>query len=93
MSIVQSVKRNVQVRGNDTATIFGDRHHSWMEFRERAARFAAGLKALGVARGDRVAILALNSDRYLEYYVAVPWADAVVVPLARVGPKPSSLTR
>src|SRR5215813_14858188 len=81
MSIVQSVKRNVQVRGNDTATIFGDRRHSWMEFRERAARLAAGLKALGVARGDRVAILALNSDRYLEYYVAVPWAGAVVVPL------------
>src|SRR5262249_61454694 len=23
----------------------------------------------------------LNSDRYLEYYVAVPWAGAVVVPL------------
>src|SRR5262249_22999298 len=67
--------------GNDTATIFGDRRHSWMEFRDRAARLAAGLKALGVARGDRVAILALNSDRYLEYYVAVPWAGAVVVPL------------
>lgn len=81
MSIVQSVKRNVQMRGNDTATIFGDRRHSWMEFRERAARLAAGLKALGVAPGDRVAILALNSDRYLEYYVAVPWAGAVVVPL------------
>ncbi len=52
-----------------------------MEFRERAARLAAGLKSLGIAPGDRVAILALNSDRYLEYYVAVPWAGAVVVPL------------
>jgi long-chain acyl-CoA synthetase len=93
MSIVQSVNRNVQVRGNDTATIFGDRRHSWMEFRERAARLAAGLKALGVARGDRVAILALNSDRYLEYYVecrgqAPSWCRST-----RVGPKPSSLTR
>jgi acyl-CoA synthetase (AMP-forming)/AMP-acid ligase II len=81
MSIVQSVKRNVQVRGNDTATIFGDRHRSWIEFRERVARLAAGLKGLGVAPGDRVAILALNSDRYLEYYAAVQWASAVVVPL------------
>jgi acyl-CoA synthetase (AMP-forming)/AMP-acid ligase II len=28
-----------------------------------------------------VAMLALNSDRYLEYLVAVPWADAVLVPV------------
>jgi acyl-CoA synthetase (AMP-forming)/AMP-acid ligase II len=81
MSIVQSVRRNVQVRGNDTATLFGDRRRSWGEFRERVSRVAAGLASLGVAPGDRVAILALNSDRYLEYYVAVPWAGAVVVPL------------
>ena len=33
------------------------------------------------AEGDRVAMLALNSDRYLEYYFAIPWAGAVVVPM------------
>ena len=81
MSIVQSVKRNVQNRGNGTATLFGDRGRSWGELRERVARLAGGLKSLGVAAGDRVAILALNSDRYLEAYVAVPWAGAVIVPL------------
>lgn len=81
MSIVQSVKRNVQVKGSATATLSGDRRRSWGEFRERVARLAAGLVSLGVARGDRVAILALNSDRYLEYYAAIPWAGAVVVPL------------
>lgn len=31
--------------------------------------------------GDRVAILAGNSDRYLEYYFACFWAGAVVVPM------------
>ena len=81
MSIVQSVKRNVQIRAGDTALLFGDRRRSWSEFRDRAARFAAGLHALGIGAGERVAILALNSDRYLEYYVGVPWAGAVVVPL------------
>jgi long-chain acyl-CoA synthetase len=34
-----------------------------------------------VREGDRVAILALNSDRYYEYYFAVPWAGAVFVPI------------
>jgi len=28
-----------------------------------------------------VAILALNSDRYLEYFYAVPWAGAIMVPM------------
>ena len=31
--------------------------------------------------GDRVAILSLNSDRYLELYLATGWSGAVVVPL------------
>ena len=39
------------------------------------------LRALGVGTGDRVAILSLNSDRYYEYYFAVPWAGAVFVPI------------
>ncbi len=29
----------------------------------------------------RIAILALNSDRYLEYFFAVPWAGGMVVPI------------
>ena len=34
-----------------------------------------------MASGDRVAILSLNSDRYLEYLFGVPWADAVLNPI------------
>ena len=37
--------------------------------------------ALGVGDGDRVAMLALNSDRYNEYLLAVPWANAVLNPV------------
>ena len=36
---------------------------------------------LGVQPGDRVGILALNSDRYLEYFYAVPWMGAAVNPV------------
>lgn len=31
--------------------------------------------------GDRVAILALNSDRYFELLYAIPWLGAVMVPV------------
>ena len=57
----------------------GRRH--WREIGERVARLAAGLRLLGANPGDRVAILSLNSDRYLELYLATAWAGAVVVPL------------
>jgi acyl-CoA synthetase (AMP-forming)/AMP-acid ligase II len=81
MGITLGVKRSLQQNRYGRATLFGDRSRSWAEFGERVARLAGGLRGLGVGAGDRVAILALNSDRYLEYYVAVPWAGGVVVPL------------
>ena len=44
-------------------------------------RVAGALSALGMHRGDRVAILALNNDRYFELMYAMPWIGAVMVPL------------
>jgi acyl-CoA synthetase (AMP-forming)/AMP-acid ligase II len=81
MSITQGIKRNVQQNRDGRATAFGERAQTWGKFQDRVARLAGGFKFLGVETGDRVAILALNSDRYLEYFVAVPWAGGVLVPL------------
>jgi acyl-CoA synthetase (AMP-forming)/AMP-acid ligase II len=64
-----------------TAVIFAGRARTYQETGERVARLAAALRGLGVAPGDRVGMLALNSDRYHEYLLAVPWADAVLVPV------------
>ncbi|MEM9726349.1 MAG: long-chain fatty acid--CoA ligase [Pseudomonadota bacterium] len=63
------------------ATWFGDRKHSWRDMAERVARMGRALQDLGVQPGDRVAILALNSDRYTEYLFATWWIGAVVVPM------------
>ncbi len=79
--LTQAVHRNAQIRSNDIATECAGRKHTWSQFKDRIARFAAGLKDLGVQAGDRVAILSLNSDRYFEYYFGVPWAGACTVPL------------
>lgn len=81
MSITQGIKRNIQQNRDGCATIFGGRTQTWGTFHDRVARLAGGLKSLGIETGDRVAILAHNSDRYLEYFIAVPWAGAVLVPL------------
>ena len=79
--LTQSIHRNAQTKGNHIATIMGDRQRTWLQVKDRIARFAGGLKSIGVQNGDRIAILALNSDSYFEYYFSVPWAGAVVVPL------------
>ena len=81
MHLTQSLHRNVQQDPGGVATVFSDRVTTWAESFARVGRLAAGLRSLGVAEGDRVAILSLNSDRYHEYYFACWWAGAVVNPV------------
>jgi len=81
MYLTQCLTRLVQTSPNKTATIIGERRKTWSEFQDRVARLAGGLRGLGANVGDRAAILALNSDRYLEYYFAGFWSGVVVVPM------------
>lgn len=81
MYLTQGFHRSVQQDPHSVMTIFGDRRRTFAEVADRVARLAGGLHRLGVGRGDRVAVLALNSDRYSELVLAVAWADAVIVPV------------
>jgi acyl-CoA synthetase (AMP-forming)/AMP-acid ligase II len=81
MYLTQALHRAVRQTPDLPATIFGDRVRTWARSADRVARLAAGLREVGVQTGDRVAMLALNSDRYHEYLFAVPWAGAVVTPI------------
>jgi long-chain acyl-CoA synthetase len=45
------------------------------------AKLAGALRKLGIRPGDRVAILADNSDRYLEFFFGVAHSGAVFVPI------------
>src|SRR6185436_10945273 len=81
MSITQGLRSTMQVHPSGTATIFGDRRRSWSEFGSRVMKLAGALRDLGLGPGGRVAMLALNSDRFLEYLYAVPWAGGSVVPI------------
>lgn len=81
LNLTQFMTAAADTRPTAIATIMGDRQITWAEHRDRVSRLASSLRDLGAQRGDRVAILALNSDRYTEYYNAVWWAGAAVVPM------------
>ena len=81
MNTTHGLRRALQINPNGLATVFGSRRRNWREVGERVSRLAAGIRSLGAEPGDRVAILSLNSDRYLELYLATAWAGTVVVPL------------
>lgn len=70
-----------------TALIFRDRRLTYRELAAAAVNLAARLRALGVARGDRVALLDENSLDYAAVVFAVSMAGAVFVPVnSRFGP-------
>jgi acyl-CoA synthetase (AMP-forming)/AMP-acid ligase II len=63
------------------AVIDRERRLTFAELGARCARLGGSLRALGLERGDRVAILAGNRHEYLEAYVGVPAFGFVIVPL------------
>ena len=81
MYLTQALKRTMQIAGGVLATSCAGRERNWRECRDRVARMAGALRALGLEDGGRAAILALNSDRYFEFFYAVPWAGGVFVPI------------
>ncbi|MDQ6638195.1 MAG: AMP-binding protein, partial [Pseudomonadota bacterium] len=68
-------------RPDAIAITFGGRHWTWAELAQRVRRAAAGLRAAGLAPGDRIAVLDLNHPSCLELTLAcaqVGTANAVV---------------
>ena len=63
------------------ASIAGDETYSFAALHAWADQLAAQLAALGVAKGDRVAILARNSPAYAAVVHAAPRLGAILVPL------------
>jgi fatty-acyl-CoA synthase len=52
--------------------------HSYRVFRERVGQLASGLAKLGVEAGHTVAVMDLDSHRYLECFFAVPMMGATL---------------
>src|SRR4030095_12911538 len=57
------------------------RSMTFRQWNERSCRLANALIGIGLAKGDRVAILAYNCVEWMEIYVAIAKAGLVAVPI------------
>ena len=75
---VSFVERSAEVFGDLAAVIHGRRRYSWAETRDRSARLAAALQALGAGRSTTVSVMLSNTPEMLEAHYAVPAVGAVL---------------
>jgi long-chain acyl-CoA synthetase len=81
MNITGIILRNRACYPKRTALLYNDCRLSWDALADRIERTAGGLASAGLRRGDRIALLADNSNRYIELLFAAPWIGAIAVPL------------
>jgi acyl-CoA synthetase (AMP-forming)/AMP-acid ligase II len=81
MYLTQAIHKGRREKAEATAAICGAEQASWSHLAQRVERCAGLLRGLGVAPGDRVGMMGLNSIRYLEYFYGSWWAGAVVNPV------------
>lgn len=80
-SLSLMLRRSAARHGSKAALVFGDQCWSYSTFDTIVDELAAGLDDLGVTKGDRVAILARNSNAFLAIRFAVARIGAVLVPV------------
>ena len=75
------VTRRAFLHGGRAAFISGDTIRTYSELDERTDRLASALLGLGVRRGDRVAVLLVNSMEFMEVLIGSAKIGAVTVPI------------
>ena len=86
-TFAQPLDRAVATAARSCAVVCGDERRSYAELSSRCRRLAGAMRGLGLAPGDRVGVIGLNSARYLELYLGLPAAGLVLVPVnSRLAP-------
>ncbi len=81
MNVREILESDAKQFGSNTALICNDQTVSFDELLVKSRRLANGLAALGISKGDKVALMMLNSVEYVVSYMALFSLGAVVVPL------------
>ena len=86
-TFTQPLSRALSTAAGSCAVVCQDNRRTYAELGARCRRLAGAMRKLGLAPQDRVGVVALNSDRYLELYLGLPAAGYVLVPVnSRLAP-------
>jgi long-chain acyl-CoA synthetase len=84
LSVPELIDQAVDKYKKKTAVIFYGKKISYAELKELIDRFATALAALGIKRGDTVALYLLNCPQYIIAYFATLKLGAKVTPISPV---------
>ncbi|MDP4301412.1 class I adenylate-forming enzyme family protein [Leptothrix discophora] len=81
LTVADAVATHARLHPHKLGARDSRRSLTFLQWHERATRLSAGLRELGLAKGDRVALLAYNCVEWMEMYAALARAGLVAVPI------------
>lgn len=81
LDLTRSLLTHMRHDPGGMASVFNGRRRTWRELGDRAARLACALQSLGMQPGDRVGMLALNTDAYLDFILGTWWGGGALNPI------------
>jgi fatty-acyl-CoA synthase len=81
MILADTLRKALKLFPRKQAIVCGEGRWTYQEFCLRINRFSHSLKAFGIGKDDKVAILHPNCHAFLEAYYAIPQIGAISVPI------------
>ncbi len=78
LSPLSFIRRTRDVYPDYLSVIYGARRYTWRQSYERCVRLASALAALGVGKGDTVAVMAANTPELFEAHFGIPMCGGVL---------------
>ena len=91
-SVVDTFNETTDQWKDKTALVFYGRKMSFKEVRDQVDRFATALHDMGVKKGDKIALLLLNSPQFVIAYMGALKAGATLTAISPVYVAPKSST-
>jgi len=80
-TLAETLAATSAAHARDEALVIAGRRLSWAELRDNVREVACGLRALGIGRGDHVAVCMGNSLEWVIFFYAAASIGAVTVPV------------
>jgi len=81
LTLADAVATHARLTPHKLAVRDSRRSLTYAQWQDRSHRLANGLRAMGLAKGDRVALLAYNCAEWMELYAGLAAAGLVAVPI------------